>query len=83
MLIKAVTDGDLELAKYAVQAGNANIDTGEGYALRIAAEYGYVDIVKWLMKQGINIHIENEAALNAACSIGNCEVTCISRGEYT
>ena len=74
MLIRAITDGDLELAKFALKAENANINTGEECALRIDAEHVYVDIVRWLMEQGSNIHAENEAALNAACKNGHFEI---------
>ena len=74
MFIRAITNGDLELSKFAVKTENANINTCEEYALRIAAEHGYVDIVKWLMEQGVNIHVENEAALNSACGNGHVEI---------
>ena len=71
MFIKAVTDGDLELVKYAVEKENADIHTSEEYGLRIACSYGYYDIVKWLIGQGAYIH---EAGLNAACHNGQLEI---------
>ena len=74
MLVKAIADGDLELAKYAVSKENADINTAEGYVLKIAATYGYLDIIKWLIEQGADIHIGNDAVFNTACHNGHLDI---------
>ena len=74
LLIKAVTDGDLELAKYAVQKQHADIHIDGEYPLGIAAQRGYVCIAKWLIEQGADIHAEHEAALNDACQSSQLEI---------
>jgi hypothetical protein len=71
LLVKAVTDGDLELAKYAVEKEYADVNASEGYALQIAAQYGYLDIATWLIQQGIT---EIENALKIACLNGQLEI---------
>jgi ankyrin repeat protein len=69
---------DLNKVKQLVEQG-ANIHARDDLALRLAAEYGHLEVVKFLVEQGANIHArdnyaENDYALRRAAGNGQLDV---------
>lgn len=72
LLRKAAQEGELNLVEEAVKNG-ADVNR-YGTALVDASNYGYLEIVKYLVEQGTNIHIYDELALRAASASGHLNV---------
>lgn len=61
-LIKALHNGDPETAKKLIQSG-ADIHAKDDLALRLAALYGHLELVKLLVELGSDIESNNGEAL--------------------
>lgn len=59
--VKEIFKGDVD-----IQAKNS--------ALRLAADYGYLDIVKYLVEQGADIHVKQDDAYTCAVYNGHIDV---------
>jgi hypothetical protein len=69
-LIGAAKRGELALVIWSLQKGADNIDG----ALRIASSEGRLEVVKYLVEHGADIHSENNHALKWASFYGRLEV---------
>jgi len=72
-LCGASKDGRLDLVMISITEG-ANIDTGNGWALIVAAVKGHLDVVKYLVERGANIHAQDNYALRLAALNGHLDV---------
>jgi hypothetical protein len=55
--------GYLETVKFLVIRKRVDIHTGNERALRCASENGHLDVVKFLISQGADVHANNDEAL--------------------
>ena len=72
LLIRATEVGDVALAEFSLRKG-ANIQHGDG-ALRSASQNGHLNIVKYLLKQGADIHAGEDSALRSASRNGRLDI---------
>ena len=74
-LLESIKKNDLENVKRWVEKG-ANLHADDDYALRFSAGNGYLEIVKYLLEQGANLHLqrEDEDALQMAAENGHLEI---------
>ena len=72
--IQAARDGELSLVKYGINKG-FNIRAYHNEALRLAAGFGHIDIVKYLVEvQKANIHAKEDEAVRFASRRGHLDV---------
>ena len=71
-LIDLARIGDLTGVRYLVEYRGADIQMDA--ALRRASENGYLEVVKYLVEQGADIHSDNDYPLRAAASYGHLAV---------
>ncbi len=78
-LIESVSGGYLELTQYFIDNGVAYDDN----TLRCASKYGHLEIVKYLVSLGADIHAEGEWALKYACKKDHINVVeyLVSKGS--
>ena len=74
-LVESVYKGDLEEVKYLLNDG-ANISTHNlyDYPLILAAKYGHLDVVKFFLDRGADIHAEDDKALKFAARRDHVDV---------
>lgn len=70
LLFNACEEGELNVVIYALKNGAGMRD----YALKIASQSGHVEIVKYFVENGFDIHANNESALFFAADNGHYEV---------
>jgi len=68
-LYEAIKNDDLESVKILLQRGFYN-----DYPLRKAARYGHLEVVKYLLEQGADLHVDNDYPLRKAARYGHLEV---------
>ena len=68
---KAIEENNLELVNSLLQEGRIDPEDNRNEALRIAAKYGYVDIVKLLFKVGVKAIYSDNCAIRIASFYGN------------
>ncbi|MBY4717507.1 GNAT family N-acetyltransferase [Ralstonia mannitolilytica] len=73
ILDRACTNGETEIAKFAVEKG-ANVSPPGGNPLRLASYYNNIDIVKHLLEKGANPQPDGNVALQYAAGQGNLEI---------
>ena len=73
MMWTAIRTNSLLILKWLIK-NNINVNARDGYALRIAACYGNIEIVKLLLSKKINIHSEDDYALRFASKHGFTDV---------
>jgi len=66
-------EGIVWLVKDAIAAG-ADVHARDDYALRLASNYGHVEVVQLLLDAGADVHAENDLALRWASGNGHAEV---------
>ena len=71
LLFEAARAGDESLVKYALDNKFSEDING---ALKIAANGGHLDVVKYLVERGANIHLQSEFPLTLALINGHAEV---------
>ena len=71
LLFQAARAGDESLVKYALDNKFSEDING---ALKIAANGGHLDVVKYLVERGANIHLQSEFPLTLALINGHAEV---------
>lgn len=69
LLAIAIDLGDIEICKYLI-----NDRSNKEYALTLACGYDKLDIAKWLVSIGANIHHEGDYPLHVACAAGHTEI---------
>jgi ankyrin repeat protein len=82
LLIKAAKAGDLSLVKFALKFGKSDFSKERPFefvyakekALREASRGGYLEILKYLVDKGADIHTNYDAALRFASSKGHLEI---------
>ncbi len=70
--IAAIINGHLGIIKYLIN--NKNINTFSEYLLYKAAYYGQTEIVKYLVENGADIHMDVNTALKTAASYGFIDI---------
>ena len=65
-----IKDGDVMSVKNMVLKG-ADIHMDEEAPLRIAAEWGYLDITQFFIELGADIHVRNDVVFRNAVNTGN------------
>jgi len=75
-IITAASIGSLEGVKTAIAAGaDINIHDNDGNrALDMAAAYGHAEVVSFLLRNGADIHADQDAALRMAVSYGHAKI---------
>jgi len=82
-LMEACFDNNLSLVKYCISNG-AHIDTNDNYAIRVSAEYGYLEQLHHLNIMGGNIFCEGDLPFHLAAENGHLDVVVylFVRGSY-
>lgn len=71
LLLKACTIGSLENVEFLVESGEFDIHRNFEEGFRTASERGYLDIVKYLVSKGADIHVLDNFALRKALLWGH------------
>ncbi|WP_175888099.1 GNAT family N-acetyltransferase [Burkholderia contaminans] len=73
ILDRACTNGEPEIAKFALEKG-ADFNPPGGNPLRLASYYNHIDIVKHLLERGADPQPDGNVALQYAAGQGNLEI---------
>jgi len=73
-LIGASIDGHLCVIKYLVSVGPISVHIQNEEIFRLACKNGYLDIIEYLVENGVDIHLDDEYALHWASCNGHLNV---------
>ncbi len=65
-LLDAIARGDLSGVQYLVEKCGVDVHASDNCALRISAERGYLQLVRYLVEHDADIHADNDAPLRYA-----------------